>query len=203
MKPHFTASASPDATSATGSPAIRSRSQITPGGSLTHRIACSGVDAVLLPTAASTMPSTVVGTCSTGTPRSQVAAMKPPTSVVAPPPKVTTASDRVKPALPSWPQASCTAAVVLAAFPLGRTISSNWKLSASAARNGSANALSAPSRTRATRCGGVDHAASWVAEPRPSGPARPGLHRGSVRRRRSVTTQASRAPPTGTCIASI
>ena len=59
---------------------------------------------VLPPTAASTMPSSDVGTCTTRTPRSQVAATKPPTSVVAPPPTVTTASDRVNPAAPSRSQ---------------------------------------------------------------------------------------------------
>ena len=47
---------------------------------------------VLPPTAASTMPSSVVGTCTTRTPRSQVAATNPARSVIAPPPSPTTAS---------------------------------------------------------------------------------------------------------------
>ena len=49
---------------------------------------------VLPPTAASTMPSTVVGRLTSGTPRSQVAAANPATSVVAPPPTATTGSAR-------------------------------------------------------------------------------------------------------------
>ena len=61
---------------------------------------------VLPPTAASTIASSVVGTCTTRTPRSQVAAMNPPMSVVAPPPTVTTASERVNPARPSASHAS-------------------------------------------------------------------------------------------------
>ncbi len=57
---------------------------------------------VLPPTAASTMPSTVVGTAIQRTPRSQVAATNPARSVVAPPPTPTTTSVRVK---PDWPSA--------------------------------------------------------------------------------------------------
>ena len=74
---------------------------------------------VLPPTAASTMPSSVVGTCTTRTPRSQVAATKPARSVVAPPPSPTTASVRVKPAAPSASQQSPATASVLAASPSG------------------------------------------------------------------------------------
>jgi hypothetical protein len=55
--------------------------------------------AVLPPTAASTMPSSVVGTCTSRTPRSQVAATNPARSVTAPPPTPTTTSERVKPQL--------------------------------------------------------------------------------------------------------
>ncbi|CPU66972.1 Uncharacterised protein [Mycobacteroides abscessus] len=58
---------------------------------------------VLPPTAASTIARSVVGTCTTRMPRSQVAATKPPRSVVAPPPTVTTASVRVKSSCPSTP----------------------------------------------------------------------------------------------------
>ena len=59
---------------------------------------------VLPPTAASTMPASVVGTCTTRTPRSQAAATQPARSVVAPPPRPTIASERVKPAAPSASQ---------------------------------------------------------------------------------------------------
>ena len=59
---------------------------------------------VFPPTAASTMASRVVGTCTIGTPRSQVAATKPAKSVVLPPPTATIASERVKPFSPSTDQ---------------------------------------------------------------------------------------------------
>ena len=48
---------------------------------------------VLPPIAASTIANSVVGTCTTAIPLNQVAAMKPARSVVAPPPRETTASD--------------------------------------------------------------------------------------------------------------
>ena len=86
---------------------------------------------VLPPTAASTMPSSVVGTCTTRTPRSQVAATKPPRSVVAPPPTVTTASDRVNPARPSASQHCVATSAVLAASPSGTGRSSTSKRSPS------------------------------------------------------------------------
>ena len=59
---------------------------------------------VLPPTAASTMPSTVVGRFTNRTPRSQLAATNPARSVVAPPPRPMTTSDRVNPASPSASQ---------------------------------------------------------------------------------------------------
>ncbi len=68
------------------------------------------------------MPASVVGTWTTRTPRSQAAATQPARSVVAPPPRPTTASERVK---PSWPRASQqvpATASVLAASPSGTSI---------------------------------------------------------------------------------
>ncbi len=105
------------------------RSQSTPAGSWkapTRFLPLRVFTPVLPPTAASTMPSRVVGTCTTLTPRSQVAATKPPTSVVAPPPKVTTASERVKPASPSASQHETATAAFLARSPsgMGSTITS-------------------------------------------------------------------------------
>ena len=68
---------------------------------------------VLPPTAASTMPRTVVGTAIQRTPRSQVAATKPARSVVAPPPTPTSTSLRVKPDWPSaFQQYAATSAVL-------------------------------------------------------------------------------------------
>ena len=107
MKPHLTTSPIPATSSARGSVRSRARSQSTPAGSWkepTRFLPAPVFMPVLPPTAASTMASSVVGTCTTRTPRSQVAATKPPRSVVAPPPNVTTASDRVKPASPSASQ---------------------------------------------------------------------------------------------------
>jgi len=74
---------------------------------------------VLPPTAASTMPSTVVGTETYRTPRSQVAATKPARSVVAPPPTPTTASERVNPAPASRSQQRSSTDAVFAASPSG------------------------------------------------------------------------------------
>ena len=79
---------------------------------------------VLPPIAASTIPSTVVGMVTNFTPRNQVAATKPARSVVAPPPSPTTASDRVKPAVPSTDQHRAATAAVLAASASGTSIRS-------------------------------------------------------------------------------
>ncbi len=59
---------------------------------------------VLPPTAASTIASSVVGTCTTRTPRIQVAATNPARSVTAPPPSETTTSLRVSPIRPQTSQ---------------------------------------------------------------------------------------------------
>ena len=103
--------------------ASRSRSQSTPAGSWkepTRFLPAPVSMPVLPPTAASTMASSEVGTCTTRTPRSQVAATKPPTSVVAPPPTVTTASERVNPAAPSRSQQSATTAARLGGLAVGQ-----------------------------------------------------------------------------------
>ena len=96
MKPHLTTSASPLTKSVRGRVArAASRSQSTPAGAWnapTRFLPSAVLMPVLPPTAASTMPSRVVGTWTTRTPRSQVAATKPARSVVAPPP---TPDDRV------------------------------------------------------------------------------------------------------------
>ena len=65
------------------------RSQSTPAGGWnapTRFLPRSVLMPVLPPTAASTMPASVVGSCTTRTPRSQAAATQPARSVVAPPP---------------------------------------------------------------------------------------------------------------------
>src|SRR4029077_13617969 len=103
-------------------PASRSRSQRTPAGSWnapTRFFPAEVLMPVLPPTAASTMPSTVDGTCTTRTPRSQVAATNPPRSVVAPPPTATTTSLRVKPAAPNASQQPLATSAVLARSPGG------------------------------------------------------------------------------------
>ena len=86
MKPHLTTSPSPATSSSRGSEASSDRSQSTPAGSWnapTRFLPAPVLMPVLPPTAASTIASRVVGTCTTRTPRSQVAATKPPRSVVA------------------------------------------------------------------------------------------------------------------------
>ena len=122
MKPHLITSPRPATSSARGRVASVARSQSTPVGSWkepTRFLPAPVLMPVLPPTAASTMASRVVGTCTTLTPRSQVAATNPPRSVVAPPPKVTTASERVKPASPSTSQHAAATAAVLAVSPSG------------------------------------------------------------------------------------
>src|SRR5918999_2430851 len=74
---------------------------------------------VLPPTAASTMPSRVVGTWTTGTPRSHEAAAKPARSVVAPPPTPTIASPRVMPSRAKRDQSPASTSTRLAASPSG------------------------------------------------------------------------------------
>src|SRR3712207_1013998 len=77
---------------------------------------------VLPPIAASTMPSRLVGTLTSRTPRNQVAATNPARSVVEPPPTLTTASERVKPAWPSTDQQVAATPTVLAASASGTSI---------------------------------------------------------------------------------
>ena len=121
-KPVLTTSASPLTSSARGRVRSVARSQSTPAGgwNAPTRFLPSAVSmAVLPPTAASTIPSSVVGTWTTAIPRSQVAATKPARSVVAPPPTATTASLRVKPRRPSRDHRSAATSAVLAASPSG------------------------------------------------------------------------------------
>ena len=122
MKPHLTTSAMPLTSSARGSVRSMARSHSTPPGSWkapTRFLPSAVFIPVLPPTAASTIASSVVGTWTTRTPRSQVAATKPPMSVVAPPPTVTTASERVKPARPSTCQQKAATADVLGRLAVG------------------------------------------------------------------------------------
>lgn len=74
---------------------------------------------VLPPTAASTMPSRVVGTSTDRTPRSQDAAANPARSVVAPPPTPTIASVRVMPSSANRDQSPASTPASLAASPSG------------------------------------------------------------------------------------
>ncbi len=74
---------------------------------------------VLPPTAASTMPSSVVGIEIQRTPRSQVAATKPARSVVAPPPRPTTTSLRVNPVCPSTDQQYAATSALFASSAFG------------------------------------------------------------------------------------
>ena len=69
---------------------------------------------VFPPTAASTIPATVVGIATQSIPRSQEAAAKPERSVIAPPPTPTIKSERVNPAAPNQSQ-SCIRVLALLA----------------------------------------------------------------------------------------
>src|SRR6266567_4426646 len=107
MKPHLTTSASPATRSTGGSVSSVDRSQRTPAGGWnapTRFLPAAVLTPVLPPTAASTMPSRLVGSCTTRTPRSQQAATNPARSVAAPPPTPTTASVRVQAAPPGVSQ---------------------------------------------------------------------------------------------------
>jgi hypothetical protein len=104
MKPALTTSAMPFTSSSRGRVSSAARSTSTAAGSWnapTRFFPASVLIPVLPPTAASTIASRVVGTCSTRTPRSQVAATNPARSVTAPPPRPTTASWRSSPIRPS------------------------------------------------------------------------------------------------------
>ena len=96
---------------------------------------------VLPPTAASTMPSNVVGTWMTRTPRSQVAAANPATSVTDPPPRPITTSVRSSPARPKACQHIPSTPWVFAFSPSG-TPTSVAAVSASMSAARSAQAAS-------------------------------------------------------------
>ena len=111
MKPAFTISAMPATISLRGNVSRVARSTSTAAGwwnAPTRFLPASVLMPVLPPTAASTMPSSVVGTCTMSTPRSQVAAANPATSVAAPPPRLTMASLRPRPMRPSTSQMNPT-----------------------------------------------------------------------------------------------
>ncbi len=91
--------------------------------------------AVLPPTAASTMPSSVVGTSTTGTPRSQVAATNPARSVAAPPPIPTRQSDRVTRDSPSQDHSRAATEISLAASPSGIAAETTVNPASSSARH--------------------------------------------------------------------
>src|SRR5512146_372580 len=99
--------------------------------------------AVLPPTAASTMPSSVVGTCTTATPRSQLAAAKPARSVTAPPPTLTTQSVLLTLDSASQDQSRASTGTSLAVSPLGTPVTATrYPASSSTRQTGRATAPS-------------------------------------------------------------
>ena len=182
MKPAFTISANPARISLRGRVSSSSRSQSTAAGAWnapTRFLPSFVLMPVLPPTAASTMPSTVVGTCTTRTPRSQVAATKPARSVIAPPPRPTTASLRVKSAWPRICQQNAATSTRLPASASGTSASSTSNRSWSSSRSAAALAPSVGACTTSTL---RDRRAERVAElarprrdprPRRSPPRRP------------------------------
>src|SRR5690606_11646627 len=127
MKPHLTTSARPAVSSAAGRVSRVARSASTPAGGWnapTRFLPAAVLTPVLPPTAASTMPSRLVGTATQRTPRSQAAATNPARSLAAPPPTPTTASVRVNPASPSASQQPAATSTVLPASASGTGSSS-------------------------------------------------------------------------------
>jgi hypothetical protein len=107
MNPVFTISALPATSSGAGSVSSTARSTSTADGSWnapTRFLPAAVLMPVFPPTAASTIASSVVGTCTTRTPRIHVAATNPARSVTAPPPSETTTSPRVSPTRPQTSQ---------------------------------------------------------------------------------------------------
>ena len=115
------------------------------------------------------MPASVVGTCTTRTPRSQAAATQPARSVVAPPPRPTTASERVKPSRPNVSQHEPATGSVLAASPSGTSIGCACSpCIVTAARTDSATAASVGGWMTATRVAAPSSAGSSASSPRPT-----------------------------------
>ena len=107
------------------------------------------------------MASSEVGTVTSRTPRSQVAATKPARSVVDPPPSPTTASERVNPAEPSTDQQRAATCAVLAASASGTSI-----------RTGSMPASLSACTTRSAASiivGGCSTATCWTPSPTSAG----------------------------------
>src|SRR5581483_10241967 len=115
----FTSSAAPWRRSRSGSVSRSASSRRTSAGQwkAPTRFLPSGMSMpVLPPIAASTCPTSVVGTAAHRTPRRYVAAAKPATSVVHPPPKATTVPSRSR---RSSLQRRATTAVCFACSPAG------------------------------------------------------------------------------------
>src|SRR5258708_1812046 len=122
MNPALITSARPLAYSSPGSDASTAGSASTPAGGWnapTRFLPSAMLMAVLPPTAASTTASSVVGTSTSGTPRSQVAAVNPARSVAAPPPTPTIASRRPSRCAASRDHSLAATAMALAASPSG------------------------------------------------------------------------------------
>ena len=90
--------------------------------------------AVLPPTAASVMASSVVGTSTSRTPRSQVAATNPARSVAAPPPTPTMQSLRVIRLAASRDHSAAATLMSLAASPAGTSAGCTWYPAPASAR---------------------------------------------------------------------
>ena len=141
MKPHFATSANPESRSLRGRVSSTSRSAITATGAVnvpTRFFPSVVLMPVLPPTAASTMPSTLVGRLTKATPRSHVDATKPARSVTAPPPSPITASLRVKSAWPRIPQQNAATSMRFASSASGTSASSTSARPASRSRIASA-----------------------------------------------------------------
>src|ERR1035437_3511457 len=164
MNPHLMTSAIPDTNSAAGNVSSIARSHSTPAGEWkapTRFLPCAVLMPVLPPTAASTMARSVVGTWTTVTPRSHVAATNPARSVTVPPPTPTTASERVRSHRPMAAHSDAATSADLASSPSGTS-----------AMNADKPRATRPSRTA---CPVAASAREWMTStrstPAPSRPA--------------------------------
>jgi hypothetical protein len=194
MNPAFTISAKPARISFFGRASSNSRSHSTARGAWkapTRFLPSAVLMPVFPPTAASTMPSTVVGTCTMSTPRNQVAATKPARSVVAPPPKPITASVRVKSVCPITPQQNAATSTRFAFSASGTSARYTSYRPLSCSRSASARAPRVGACTISSfAVFGDSTSGNRSSSPRPTSTSYPGLPLTGI-----VVTPSSAMPP--------
>ena len=198
-RPVFTASAIPFRSSSSGSVSSVPGSITTRAGQWNAPIRFlppGRSTAVLPPIAASTWPTSVVGTATHGTPRMYVAAANPARSVVQPPPSPTTVPSRP---IRSARQSRSRTAIALAASPGGtscsamsRSPSASWAVTPWMPATFASETIStAPCRARAPRAGRSRRSAhrSRQRRERPRPCRAPGRGRPRPPRRRAAASR--------------